>query len=541
MNLNRFFCAVLAVGLLALSPGVQAASRASERAASKAAPVSSSKKAASSAGAKSAAVSSASRPASSSGAKAPSSRTPATARGSDAGSKKSLADKSGRPRSRGKSSGAIVAASVSTAAVAGAATRPTIALAALAPTTGARAADASADPLAPLLTVAPTGASRLRSGCAHQDTTIASLLDQLNVQDQSFASFLALNPPDIHEPSSSACWPYAVSIDSANRVQALSAVRTARSDGAPVLINIDRAASEGGFAVRADPTAELALRHRTIDLTVEQISAGRSSEMTELLPRHSVRAIQVLTREIGERSRLQPQSQVRVTIDQTGVPGQVKLVGIRYLDRTGSSELAHALWVERQDMPGGFFTASGAELEKVFWSTPLDQMNISRGVGIVSSTRAVSQVAYKGRKKVVTTRYYTHYREHQGIDFAAPTGTPIYAVADATVAFSGWMGGYGNLIILEHAGGYRTYYAHLSAFAPGMEPGTGVGRGQEIGAVGSTGQSTGPHLHFELRKNGRYVNPMAVNRDLDLWVLRDQDRTRLTRQAALLTALAERP
>jgi murein DD-endopeptidase MepM/ murein hydrolase activator NlpD len=534
---------VLAVGLLALWPGVQAASRASERAASKAAPDASSMKPASSAGAKSAAVSSATRPASSSGAKAPSSRTLATARGSDAGSGKSLADKSGQPRSRGKSSGAIVAASVSTAAVGGATTRPTIAPAALAPTTSARAADASADPLAPLLTVAPAGASRLRSGCAHQDTTIASLLDQLNVQDQSFASFLALNPPDIHEPSSSACWPYAVSIDADNRVQALSVVRTARSDGAPVLINIDRAASDGGFAVRADPTAELALRHRTIDLTVEQISAGPSNEMNELLPRHSVRAIQVLTREIGERSRLQPQSQVRVTIDQTGVPGQVKLVGIRYLDRTGSSELAHALWVERQDMPGGFFTASGAELEKVFWSTPLDQMNISRGVGIVSSTRAVSQVGYKdkGRKKVVTTRYFTHYREHQGIDFAAPTGTPIHAVADATVAFSGWMGGYGNLVILEHAGGYRTYYAHLSAFAPGMEPGTGVGRGQEIGSVGSTGQSTGPHLHFELRKNGRYVNPMAVNRDLDLWVLRDQDRTRLTRQAALLTALAERP
>lgn len=533
MNLNRFLSGVLAVSLLALLPSVQAANRSTERGASKPASDSSGKKSAASADKKSA-PSTANRPASTSSAKS------ASSRGGDARSAKSQSRQTGRSASRAGPSRSVEAAASPSAAVSNTPMRPAAALLASA-SAATRAAEGGADPLAPLLTAAPAGASRVRSGCAHQDTTIASLLDQLNVRDQSFASFLALNPPDIHEPSSSACWPYAVSIDSDNRVLALSAVRSARPDGASVLVNIDRAASEGGFAVRADPTSELADRHRTIDLTVEQITAGRSAEMSELLARHLVRAIQVLTREIGERNRLAPQSRVRVTVEQDGVPGQVKLVGIRYLDPTGSSELAHALWVERQDMPGGFFTASGAELEKVFWSTPLDQMNISRGVGIVSSTRSVSQVGYKGRKKVVTKRYYTHYREHQGIDFAAPTGTPIYAVADATVSFSGWMGGYGNLVILEHAGGYRTYYAHLSAFMPGMEPGTVVGRGQEIGAVGSTGYSTGPHLHFELRKNGRYVNPMAVNKDLDLWVLRDQDRTRLTRQAALLTALTERP
>jgi murein DD-endopeptidase MepM/ murein hydrolase activator NlpD len=96
-------------------------------------------------------------------------------------------------------------------------------------------------------------------------------------------------------------------------------------------------------------------------------------------------------------------------------------------------------------------------------------------------------------------------RMHEGIDISAPCGTPVRAVAAGNVIFSGWMGGYGNLIVLDHGGGIATAYAHLSA----SYAGGGVGQGQTIGAVGTTGSSTGCHLHFEVRINGSPVDPMG--------------------------------
>jgi murein DD-endopeptidase MepM/ murein hydrolase activator NlpD len=86
----------------------------------------------------------------------------------------------------------------------------------------------------------------------------------------------------------------------------------------------------------------------------------------------------------------------------------------------------------------------------------------------------------------------------------------VKATGDATVKFAGRKGGYGNLVILRHNNGYETYYAHLSAFAPGIRPGRAVGQGQVIAYVGSTGASTGPHLHYEVRIAGKPHNPMAI-------------------------------
>lgn len=94
---------------------------------------------------------------------------------------------------------------------------------------------------------------------------------------------------------------------------------------------------------------------------------------------------------------------------------------------------------------------------------------------------------------------------HRGIDIGAPSGTPIYAAAGGTVFFAGWMGGYGYLILIDHGDGRVTAYAHQSSLAVS---GGSVGRGQLIGYVGSTGDSTGPHLHFEVRVNGTAVDPM---------------------------------
>jgi murein DD-endopeptidase MepM/ murein hydrolase activator NlpD len=99
---------------------------------------------------------------------------------------------------------------------------------------------------------------------------------------------------------------------------------------------------------------------------------------------------------------------------------------------------------------------------------------------------------------------------HRGVDFAAPTGTPIYAAGDGRLARVGRYGGYGNYVRIEHGNGYATAYAHLSRFAAGMRSGRRVEQGEVIGYVGSTGRSTGPHLHFEVLKNGEQVDPLDV-------------------------------
>jgi murein DD-endopeptidase MepM/ murein hydrolase activator NlpD len=98
-------------------------------------------------------------------------------------------------------------------------------------------------------------------------------------------------------------------------------------------------------------------------------------------------------------------------------------------------------------------------------------------------------------------------RMHEGIDIAAPTGTPIAAAASGTVIYAGWMGGYGNLVVIDHGNGLATAYGHQSSIAAGN--GTYVSQGQTIGYVGSTGHSTGPHVHFEVRVNGSPVDPLG--------------------------------
>ncbi|MET0347180.1 MAG: M23 family metallopeptidase [Methyloceanibacter sp.] len=103
-----------------------------------------------------------------------------------------------------------------------------------------------------------------------------------------------------------------------------------------------------------------------------------------------------------------------------------------------------------------------------------------------------------------------YMRMHNGVDWAAPTGTPIAAAGDGTVEQVGGRGGYGNYVRLRHANGFSTAYGHMSRYAAGVAPGVTVKQGQIIGYVGSTGLSTGPHLHFEVLVNNSYVNPMTI-------------------------------
>ena len=98
-------------------------------------------------------------------------------------------------------------------------------------------------------------------------------------------------------------------------------------------------------------------------------------------------------------------------------------------------------------------------------------------------------------------------RKHDGIDISGDTGTAVTAASAGVVISRGWFGGYGNLVVLDHGDGVKTYYGHLSAFS--CNKGQVVEKGQEVGKMGSTGRSTGPHLHFEVRVNGVPINPIS--------------------------------
>lgn len=105
---------------------------------------------------------------------------------------------------------------------------------------------------------------------------------------------------------------------------------------------------------------------------------------------------------------------------------------------------------------------------------------------------------------------YRVRRQHQGVDYGAPSGTPVSAVADGTVSFASWRAGYGRLVEIQHSSGLSSRYGHLSRFGAGVRPGRRVRQGQTIGYVGMTGDATGPHLHFEIRRGGTPVNPLKV-------------------------------
>jgi murein DD-endopeptidase MepM/ murein hydrolase activator NlpD len=138
-----------------------------------------------------------------------------------------------------------------------------------------------------------------------------------------------------------------------------------------------------------------------------------------------------------------------------------------------------------------YFDVEGRSLRKMFLRSPLEFTRISSGF------------TYRRPHPVLGG-----VRPHLAIDYAAPTGTPVWAVADGVVVFAGRKGGNGIQVLLRHRGGYETYYNHLSRVAPGMRRGMRVSQKQMIGRVGSTGLSTGPHLDYRVSHNGKFVNPL---------------------------------
>jgi murein DD-endopeptidase MepM/ murein hydrolase activator NlpD len=150
---------------------------------------------------------------------------------------------------------------------------------------------------------------------------------------------------------------------------------------------------------------------------------------------------------------------------------------VRYTDKQGNTS---------------YYSADGTSMRKAFIRTPVDFARISSRFS-------------NGRRHPILNKI----RAHKGVDYAAARGTPIKAAGDGKIALAGRKGGYGNTVVIQHGSRYRTLYAHMQGFAKGIRTGGNVKQGQIIGYIGTTGLSTGPHLHYEFQVNGTHVDPLS--------------------------------
>lgn len=221
--------------------------------------------------------------------------------------------------------------------------------------------------------------------------------------------------------------------------------------------------------------------------------------------------------------------QVRIVLQNPSGEPYEKIVALELIQSATQRVIDSVVWLDRQGDVGAYFNLKGDNYERLFWESPVDFSRISRGTGrsAVTIKRRVAVKASGKKTMRFVNRSFRYRGHHVGIDFAAPIGETVRAVADAEVVFAGTRGGYGNLVVLEHGQNYQTYYAHLSRFADGLTVGQKILRGEEIGFVGTTGVSTGPHLHFEIRKENQYFDPLAKQNNLSLWNLYPEEHARL--------------
>ena len=157
---------------------------------------------------------------------------------------------------------------------------------------------------------------------------------------------------------------------------------------------------------------------------------------------------------------------------------------------TNDKKTYDAVWFQEPGQKGAYYTMSGDSLRRAFLASPMPYSRRTSGFGM--------------REHPI---FHTQ-RAHLGVDYAAPTGTPVISVADGVVVESGFSGGFGNMVVVQHNARQSTVYAHLSKIA--VRKGQAIKQGDNLGAVGATGWATGPHLHFEFRINGRHVDPLTL-------------------------------
>lgn len=217
------------------------------------------------------------------------------------------------------------------------------------------------------------------------------------------------------------------------------------------------------------------------------LSAGGDSRL-------AIKVADILSGDIDFFTEVRRGDQFSLLVEERYVDGSFVGYGeVLYGWYRGDQATCNAVYYRPSGGKGGYYDLEGRSLRRAFLKSPLNY-------------RRISSFFSRNRWHPILKRY----RPHHGVDYAAPIGTPVVAVADGLVEFAGWKGGYGRTIKIRHSSTHSTIYGHLNGFAAGLRKGSRIQQGDKVGYVGKTGLTTGPHLHFEVLEQGRSINPLAM-------------------------------
>lgn len=286
------------------------------------------------------------------------------------------------------------------------------------------------------------------------------------------------------------------------------------------LSNLQFSRTGKGFQAKKlerEPDVQIAFRHATI--TSSLFMAGKNAGMASTMV---MELANIFAWDIDFAQDIRRGDHFKVMYEEKFLDG--KRIGngaILAVEFVNQGKTYKAVRYTDKEGYTNYYTPTGESMRKAFLRMPVDFARIS------------SHFNLSRKHPVLHT-----IRAHKGTDYAAPRGTPIKAAGDGKVVHAGGKGGYGKTVILQHGQGYQTLYAHMHNFGRGIKNGARVRQGQIIGYVGTTGLSTGPHLHYEFHVNGVPRNPMTVEFPKTVAIL-DAEKPRFKAQTATLVAQLE--
>jgi murein DD-endopeptidase MepM/ murein hydrolase activator NlpD len=326
--------------------------------------------------------------------------------------------------------------------------------------------------------------------------TLAALLNRLGVDDEAAETFIKKDKVARGVMQLTTGKRVQAQTDDEGNLQWLQATVVDGKDVPVKNISITR---NGDSFVAKEEAAKLERRiemhARTISSTL--YAATDSSDDGAKLPDTIVKQIiEMFSTNIDFRGDLKRGDHFNVVYETFWQNGEFVRAGrILAGEFTNHGTTYQSVWFEdpQSKQGGGYFSFDGKSLKKAFLKSPVEFSRISSGFAM--------------RVHPISGQW----KQHKGIDFPAPTGTPIRASGDGVVDFAGIQNGYGNFVVLKHWNNYTTAYAHMSRFASGLKKGMKVSQGDVIGYVGTTGWSTGAHLHYEFRVGGEAKDPSKLN------------------------------